>query len=647
MSNGGWGDSPWGGGAWGGTGGLGDVELSEPVAISENLTVVLPLRLEAAVPLSAFLVELHFSHALDFGFAALLSPANYGLTPSLTVLSVTPGAANTVRLVTAEQAPTVYTLTASQGRSVPGDLLDPGFKQVNFAGFPVAPTFFGTAQSRTKVQLTFSTEMLQNAEFLDPASYSIATLQGSAITINSVTAVGTTPIRRVALTLDSDLDPGGYYIATVIDPLVKTTGGLNISPNTDLFQWAEMSAAVNVGPLTIPIANFSGEVTGGLLGQPAGQVFFSPALEADAPGSSIQVDEVALCTRAFDTYEMPELLDPPIFFTFSTWGPNSALGSSTVLLTTAERLGLARVNLTDYQADTMPAATDGPADAELVEPIDITRAAFLNDDRWRIFPAVGAGSSSMNALAFDGVDEYVTLGNVHDLDNTDIFSLVCWFKTGDADGALISKQDSAGVGRGYALRTTTGGKLRFELISTGGSDEIIVETIGSFTDQSWHHVVVTSSGSGTAAGILIYVDDTAQTVTVVEDTLTATTSNAIDLQFGAVDATDSFLAGRIDDPAIYDSELSPANVTTLYNSGEPPDLTSVGPTGNLVGYWLMGDGDTFPTLTDNSTNSNDGTMTNMEAADIVVDSPPASVFITADNLTPIGPGPTININLQP
>jgi hypothetical protein len=39
-------------------------------------------------------------------------------------------------------------------------------------------------------------------------------------------------------------------------------------------------------------------------------------------------------------------------------------------------------------------------------------------------------------------------------------------------------------------------------------------------------------------------------------------------------------------------------------------------------------------------------MTNMDATNFVGGAP-LLVFRTADNLTPIGPGPTVNINLQP
>ena len=42
---------------------------------------------------------------------------------------------------------------------------------------------------------------------------------------------------------------------------------------------------------------------------------------------------------------------------------------------------------------------------------------------------------------------------------------------------------------------------------------------------------------------------------------------------------------------------------------------------NIQAYWRMGDGDTFPTILDNSSNSNNATMTNMDAGDIEEDTP--------------------------
>jgi len=59
--------------------------------------------------------------------------------------------------------------------------------------------------------------------------------------------------------------------------------------------------------------------------------------------------------------------------------------------------------------------------------------------------------------------------------------------------------------------------------------------------------------------------------------------------------------------AVFNTELSASDITTIYNSGVPNDLTG---TSGLVSWWRMGDGDTAPTLLDNGTAGNNATMNN-------------------------------------
>ena len=65
-------------------------------------------------------------------------------------------------------------------------------------------------------------------------------------------------------------------------------------------------------------------------------------------------------------------------------------------------------------------------------------------------------------------------------------------------------------------------------------------------------------------------------------------------------------------------------MTALYNSRSPIDLQvdsdDYGSSGNLTHYYRMGDGDTYPTITDNE-GSLDGTMTNMTSGDIQTEVP--------------------------
>lgn len=646
MAKGGFGGGSWGGDAWGGSSGINPPQnVYETVIFSESLDVLVPLLVVNAQALNAFLVEVTFSHNLDYSYAPVLSTNNYSSDQGLSIsgVSLSP-TANTVRLVTSEQGPLTYNLTVVDGRSTPGDPLTPSDQVFAFPGFPIAPRFFATAQSRTKIQLVFSTEMLQNTEFSDVASYSVTDLGGTPIAITSATIFGPTPVQRLTLELGADMDPGGYYVVTILDPNVQTTGALPIYPDNDLFQWAEAAAFVDGEPLSVAFSAFSGEVSGGLLGEPLGQVFFSPALEASAADSSIQIDEVSVCTRAYDVYTIPSLPDPEPFATYG--GPNLTTIGDHVLWAPAERLGLARINLTDLREETMPTTADGPADATLVETVDANRAAFLNVPGYTLFPGA---ANSLNSLLLDGVGEYITVGNVVplQLDWTDAFSLVVWFKTvSGATQTLMGKRKDGGTDRGYQL-LLDGGFLRALLVNTGGSDEIDVVSDNLFDDGLWHQAVLTYSGGGAAANVTLYIDGLPLSVTVNANSLTGTILDAVPFHFGARSTVPTdFFDGNLDDGAVYDKELSAGEVTTLYAGGDPPDLTSVGPTGNLVGYWKMGDGATFPTIPDDSVNANDGTMSGgMVAGDI---KPAASgVFITADNLTALGSGPTATISLQP
>ena len=384
------------GGSWGSfSGGTPPAPVSETetLTLSEAITVSLPLTVVGAISLNPFLVRLDFSHPVDLGFGPTLTIGNYSIFPLLTVTGVNPsGDTRQLLIDTSEQGGVAYTLTVAAGRSTAGDLLDLANNTAVFAGFPIAPSFFATAQSRTKVQLTFSQEMTQDAALTDPASYTLTDLQGAPVPITAVNITGPTPISRVRFTLGAELDPGGYYVATV-STAVTTIVGLTITPDTDLFQWQEMQNAFRgVAPMVIPIENFTGEVTSGLLGQPAGQVFFSPSLEALAPNSSIQVDDVQVCTKAFDVYTPPSIPDPNPLTTWSAVTPNSVIGTEVLYASfdRPNRMQEVQINLQGYlEQDTYTPPVDGPADATLDEPLDPNFISYLNNPFWETFGGAG------------------------------------------------------------------------------------------------------------------------------------------------------------------------------------------------------------------------------------------------------------------
>ena len=223
------------------------------------------------------------------------------------------------------------------------------------------------------------------------------------------------------------------------------------------------------------------------------------------------------------------------------------------------------------------------------------------------------------ACTFNGTNEWVDFGNVYAFERTDPFSVSVWFKT-TATGVqtIMGKLDNSPNARGWDLSRSNNG-LAFSLYSAfDAGNRLLASAIGfsSASDGQWHHVVVSYDGSSTAMGVSFVVDGVAYVTNPYWDTLTGTIVNAIPFMIGRhyQSVNPAYFDGEIDDTAIYDKALSLAEAQNIYNGGSPDDLSG---DANLVGYWRMGDGATSPTIPDDSTNSNNGTMTNMDATNFV------------------------------
>lgn len=423
----GFGGSGWGGGPWGGilssfvTPTI-DVTVSDTITIlSDDISYNTPLRVSQAVALSLLSVRVDFSQAVDPTYPPLSLISNYTI-PGLVVTGVTIFSPTQVVLqTTPAQLAITYVVTVGDAVSLNGDFLGAD-DSAAFNGFVVVPTFFAGAESPIKVEVRFSTAMLVNAALTNPASYSlVATDGGAVVPISSVTISEATPKTRVTLHLGANLVSKNYY-ALVLSNTILSLVGSNVSPNMYIFQWADMTQPVFITPLEVPIRDFSGEIRGGLLGEPDGQVFFSPAFEDVSAQSTIQLEEVSVCTKAFDTYEVPSIPDPIPLMTFSR-GITSVIGPTSVLWATAERLGQARLNVSLKQVDALPQAYDSPCYGTLVETIDITKASFLNDIRWNMFPGTTVFQTASNLTSIGpGPTSRVTLESpkIEKGDNVDI-----------------------------------------------------------------------------------------------------------------------------------------------------------------------------------------------------------------------------------
>ena len=104
----------------------------------------------------------------------------------------------------------------------------------------------------------------------------------------------------------------------------------------------------------------------------------------------------------------------------------------------------------------------------------------------------------------------------------------------------------------------------------------------------WYHLVGTWNGST----VTLYIDGTAQTTTASASTIGHNTG--FPATIGRYST--NYFQGLIDEVALFNSALSVSDITSIYNSGVPADISSLSP----LGWWRMGDDDsgTGTTITD-------------------------------------------------
>lgn len=182
-----------------------------------------------------------------------------------------------------------------------------------------------------------------------------------------------------------------------------------------------------------------------------------------------------------------------------------------------------------------------------------------------------------SCFEFNSGAPYMNFGNVLDYDHTDAFSFSAWVyfyannNYSNGSQCIVSKITKTSNTEGYlfmkrADTTTYVNKLQVTLRKTA-TKYIVVYGGTELSINTWHHVVFTYSGSGTAAGVKMYLDGAEESYTVGSDTLDGSFTNSANFNIGSRNNDDLNIYGRIDEVGHWDRVLSSSDVTTLYNSG--------------------------------------------------------------------------------
>jgi hypothetical protein len=258
-------------------------------------------------------------------------------------------------------------------------------------------------------------------------------------------------------------------------------------------------------------------------------------------------------------------------------------------------------------------------DITTIEYVDNGDSDNIWDNRASLFGALPWGVS--HCTQFDGINDLVNLGNNLNFERTDSFSWAFWVYLDNVTTAqtLFSKRSGSGGTPGIQFNMLSNGRLEANLVNTAGTNLLRKQMTVSVLPQTRYLVGWTYNGGSAASGLLLYLNGIAQTLSTVNDSLSASIATSTDAMFGSFNSGQYF-AGKMLEVQRFDKVLSSTEMLELYNGGvysDPNDLTFAA---NLTHYWQGGTNDTYPTWND-SEGGIDGTMTNMVSSALTRDIP--------------------------
>jgi len=170
-------------------------------------------------------------------------------------------------------------------------------------------------------------------------------------------------------------------------------------------------------------------------------------------------------------------------------------------------------------------------------------------------------------LDFDGTNDYIDIADADDLSFGDgssdsPFSMSIWFYAHLTSGRLLAKATGVTVGEYYLI--ASGSKLYFRLVDESATAYLGLLQSGTFSQNTWNHVIATYNGDGTNSGMSLYINGVLNSASNSNTgTYVAMENSGIPLQIGK---RDTYFNGVLDDARLYDRALSLTEASELYRS---------------------------------------------------------------------------------
>lgn len=213
----------------------------------------------------------------------------------------------------------------------------------------------------------------------------------------------------------------------------------------------------------------------------------------------------------------------------------------------------------------------------------------------------------------------------------DAWTISFWIKpTHTTSGRVVFYYGSNDTTNGGIIEIRMTGSHKLRLQYGSANNNIRIMSPNALANNVWQHVTYTYDGgtTGASSGSInsyygrfeLFIDGVSQSTTNTNNNYGWSGSlSGQNLRVGKLVSGNTLTGEKVDELAIWDSDQS-SNISSIYNSGTPFDLSTLGT--QPKHWWRMGDGDTYPNLQDSGTEANcTFVMYNMTSADIISDVP--------------------------
>ena len=221
-------------------------------------------------------------------------------------------------------------------------------------------------------------------------------------------------------------------------------------------------------------------------------------------------------------------------------------------------------------------------------------------------------NASLKDFVFDFSSDVINTNSLG-ISGANSRTISCWFNADSTSNQNIIGFGAASQGNNFTIAIYNSNIFAHTWNTGGVGGDLSGSAV---TAGKWHLAVMTYDGTN----LKISLDGGTYATT----TASLNTTNSIFKIGSSYYTAWNLFSGKISNTKVWNTDLSQAEVTTLYNNGSPiQTLSSIPQNSNLKGWWKLDATATYDSSTttwsipDDSTNSNTGTSSGMTQANLV------------------------------